>query len=234
MKRLYTIMMLSIFSSFSFAQLSNLNAEQLSEVRGQANETVVGGADLSLTLSLNHHYANDLSKLNISETSGQDSRGIAQVTTAYYVMRPTLDCPMLELCRLAISPNNHIENDQKKWLVFKGIQGTIQIDQFTLSGTTFINQEGIPQSAMRLTFYDGKPLKIRNLGFTSLSVESGNEGYFNTSIYSKVGATDRNVPAFDNGQETGFMGLNIHGNLHADGHIKIFNINCSGSNTSRC
>lgn len=234
MKRLYTVMMLSILSSFSFAQLKNLNAEQLSEVRGRAGEAVVGGADLSLTLSLNHHYANDLNQLNISTITGKESSGIAQVSTAYYVMRPNLDCPMLELCRLAISPNNHVENGQKKWLVFKGIQGTIQIDQLTLSGTTFINQEGAPQSAMRLTFYDGKPLKIRNLGFTSLSVESGNEGYFNNTTYSKVGSTTRNVPAFDNGQETGFMGLNIHGNLHADGHIKIFNINCSGSTTSRC
>ena len=41
---------------------------------------------------------------------------------------------------------------------------------------------------MNLTFYDDKPLKIRNLGFAALSIETGsgqgvNEGYANSEVY---------------------------------------------------
>ncbi|MEB5929655.1 hypothetical protein [Acinetobacter schindleri] len=218
----------------SSAALENLNADEMHAVTGKSGQ-ILGGADLSWTLSLNHQYANDLSKKNISNINGTEANGIAKVAEAdaFYFMR-TSDCSLLELCRLAISPNNHFENGNKKWLVFKQIQGTVQIDQFTLSGTTFINQAGAPQSAMRITFYDAKPLKIRNLGFKSLSVESGNEGFLNTTTYSKVGNTTKDVPTFDRGQEKGFMGLNIHGNLHVDGNLKMFSMNCTGTSTSRC
>ncbi len=59
---------------------------------------------------------------------------------------------------------------------FKRFQGTLQIDQFSLDGVTIINREGNPQTAMQLTFYDDKPLKIRNLGFATLAVETGTTG----------------------------------------------------------
>ena len=93
--------------------------------------------------------------------------------------------------------------------MFKQFQGTLQIDKFSLEGTTILNKEGKPQTAMLLKFFDDKPLKIRNLGFASLSVESGENGYFNTSTYNSYG-TSKTVPTFDKGQEQGFMGLNVH------------------------
>jgi hypothetical protein len=169
----------------------------------------------------------------ISRTNGVDANGRAIVTEAYYQMRANQDCALLELCRIAISPNNHKENGQRKWLVFKQFQGTMQIDKFSLEGTTILNKEGKPQTAMMLKFFDDKPLKIRNLGFSSLSVESGENGYFNTSTYNNYG-TSKTVPTFDKGQEQGFMGLNVHGNLHLDGNLKIFSYNCSGTAGSRC
>ena len=43
-----------------------------------------------------------------------------------------------------------------------------------------------------------------------------------------------NVPTFDNGAEKGFMGLNMHGNLHMSGDLKIFSYNCSGAIGARC
>lgn len=223
--------------SFTYAALKHLDTEEMVAVTGQA-ATILGGADLSLTLSLNQQYANDLSKKQISITNGYESSGIAKVTEAYYRIRTDVDCPLLELCRLAISPNNNMEQQadgsfKKKWLVFKQLQGTLQIEQFSLSGTTFINQYNNPQSAMYLAFYDDKPLKIRNLGFKSLSVEAGDEGYFNTTQYDTY-ATGKNVPQFDQGQEKGFMGLNVHGNMHMSGNIKIFSVNCTGDGLSRC
>lgn len=214
-------------SMLSQAGLVDLDNADLVEVTGQ------GGADLSLTLSINHHYANDMSLNTISKTNGVDAYGRAIVTEAYYQLRPNQDCALLELCRIAISPNNHKENGQQKWLVFKQFQGTMQIDKFSLEGTTILNKEGKPQTAMLLKFFDDKPLKIRNLGFASLSVETGENGYFNRSTYSTYG-TNKAVPTFDQGQEQGFMGLNVHGNLHMDGNLKIFSYNCSGSTGSRC
>ncbi|RKG34509.1 hypothetical protein [Acinetobacter tianfuensis] len=215
-------------SSVTQAGLVGLDNTELVGITGQ------GGADLNWTLSLNHQYASDLSLASISKTNGTVNGGdFANVTEAYYKIRPGTDCALLELCRLAISPNNHTENGQKKWLVFKQIQGTLQIDKFSLEGTTLINKDGNPQTAMMLKFYDDKPLKIRNLGFASLAVESGDTGYLNNTKYGTYGASQA-VPSFDNGQEQGFMGLNVHGNLHMSGDLKIFSYNCSGAAGARC
>ncbi len=189
MKKLCVTMLMSV-SMLSQAGLVDLDNTELVGVTGQ------GGADLSLTLSINHQYANDMSLNTISRTNGVDANGRAIV-------------------------------------VFKQFQGTMQIDKFSLEGTTILNKEGKPQTAMLLKFFDDKPLKIRNLGFASLSVESGENGYFNTSTYNSYG-TSKTVPTFDKGQEQGFMGLNVHGNLHLDGNLKIFSYNCSGTAGSRC
>ena len=134
--------------------------------------------------------------------------------------------------------------------MFKGIQGTIQVDQFSIDAVTVGNNSNTAQTAMKITFYDDKPLKIRNLGFNTLAIETGtgsgaNEGYANTPIYStfttkKIQAdgttTDvvTDVPTFDKNTEKGFMGLNMHGNLHMSGNLKIFSYNCTGGASIRC
>ncbi len=213
------------FTCTVHAELVGLDNEELLDVTGQ------GGADLSWTLSLNHQYANDMSKKDISNLALINA---GNITGAYY----QYDCVANVLCRFAFSPNNHIEKvngvDNKKWLVFKQIQGTIQIDKFSLDGSTIINKDGNPQTAMNLTFYDDKPLKIRNLGFSSLAVESnGEEGYLNKNTYTTYNNGNA-VPSFDQGAETGFMGVNVHGNLHMSGNLKIFSYNCAGTTSSRC
>lgn len=213
------------------AGLISMDNSELTATTGQ------GGADLSWTLSLNHQYANDMSKNNISTMNAD-----GMTTQAYYGYQ----CSSNEFCRLAIAPNNHIDaNGNKKWLVFKQFQGTLQIDQFSLDGITIINNEGNPQTAMQLTFYDDKPLKIRNLGFSTLAVETGTsnqEGYENISTYStytekKADGTivsGLQVPEFDRGSEQGFMGLNVHGNMHMSGKLNIFSFNCTGNGAGRC
>ncbi len=220
-----SIAMVLLLSGTVHAELMNLDNAQLLDVTGQ------GGVDLSWTLSLNHQYANDMSKKQISDLTLINA---GNPSGAYY----QYDCVANVLCRFAFSPNNHVEKvgniDNKKWLVFKQIQGTIQIDKFSLDGSTIINKDGNPQTAMNLTFYDNKPLKIRNLGFSSLAVESNaEEGYLNKSTYTTYD-NNKVVPAFDQGAETGFMGVNVHGNLHMSGNLKIFSYNCSGIAGSRC
>ena len=103
---------------------------------------------------------------------------------------------------------------------------------------------------MMLSFYDDKPLKIRNLGFATMAIETGSklegEGYANSTVYEKYNSkqiladgtigseVSLDVPLFDQGAEKGFMGLNIHGNMHMSGNVKIFSYNCTGSAASRC
>lgn len=219
------------FTPIANAQLVGMANDEMTDISGQ------GGADLSWTLSLNHRYAKDLSLKNISvfDTTGK-------ATEAFY----TYSCTDNVFCRLAIAPNNHKDAaGNKKWLVFKGIQGTLQIDQFSLDGATIINRDGNPQTALQISFFDDKPLKIRNLGFNTLAVETGDagvEGYANNMIYSTYtekksdGTTvaGLDVPTFDKNTEKGFMGLNMHGNLHMSGNLKIFSFNCTGAGTARC
>lgn len=200
------------------AELVTLDNDALLQVTGQ------GGADLSWTLSLNHQYANNMNLSNISELNAQGA-----VEKAYY----SYECLSDILCRFAFSPNNHTENGKQKWLVYKQIQGTLQIDKFSLDGSTIINRDGNPQTAMQLTFYDENPLKIRNYGFKSLAVEGGDEGYLNNKTYTTYGEGYQ-VPQFDQGAEQGFMGVNMHGNLHMSGTLKTFSYNCAGTSSSRC
>ncbi len=226
MKKLCVTLLMSV-SMLSQAGLVDLDNKELVGVTGQ------GGADLSLTLSINHQYANDMSLNTISRINGVDANGRAIVTEAYYQMRANQDCALLELCRIAISQIIIRKMGNENGLVFKQSKAPCKLINFRLEGTTILNKEGRPQTAMMLKFFDDKPLKIRNLGFASLSVGSGENGYFNTSTYNSYG-TSKTVPTFDKGQEQGFMGLNVHGNLHLDGNLKIFSYNCSGTAGSRC
>ena len=71
------------------------------------------------------------------------------------------------------------------------------------------------------------------MGFKSLAVESGSEGYLNDKKYTTYDG-GKLVPRFDQGGDQGFMGVNMHGNLHMSGNLKIFSYNCAGTTTSRC
>lgn len=235
LKQSYTAFLLLV-SGILHAELAILNVEEMQAVQGQ------GGAELNWTLSLNHTYANDLKLKNFFDKDDAGNIGYSY------------SCTNDVQCRFAFSPNNHKEGDNQKWLVFKKIQGTIAIDKFSIAGSTIINKNDDPQTALQITFEDAHPIKLRNVGFENLSVETdgfedsnGNNitGYLNDSKYENYNAytiddgvlkdnKDTPVPAFDNGTETGFMGLNVHGNLHMSGNLKIFGFNCTGNANARC
>lgn len=201
---------LLLLVSSAQAGLVGLNNEQLGEINGQ------GGADLSWTLSLNHK----------ATTNGS-------LSSEY-------ECTNAVYCRLAISPNNRKDaNGNMYWLVFKQLQGTLQLDKFQLDGVTLAQTGDGSRTALQLRFGDdGKgnyfqPLKIRNLGYAALQIETdnivtaGQKGYLNSTTYLA-----NHVSVFDQNKETGFTGLNIHGNLALAGTLKVFG--CNGSNGSRC
>lgn len=209
---------LLLLASSAHAGLVGLNNQQLGEINGQ------GGADLNWTLSLNHKITTDGSLSR--EYECKDAASV--------------------YCRLAISANNRKDaNGNLYWLVFKQLQGTLQLEKFQLDG---VSVGGGTKTALQLRFgIDDKgnylqPLKIRNFGYAALQIEkdsgatttnpatAANKGYLNISNYPNVSSTF--TSAFDAGKETGFTGLNVHGNLALAGTLKVFG--CNGSNGSRC
>ena len=215
MKKITLLTALLCCTTWSHAALEALDNQAMTDVTGQ------GGADISLQLSLNHD------------------------TNAGFVCANN----RLEYCRIGLSINNRyadgsyrdstgqardkagasIDNvGRKQWLVFKGIQGTINIQKIGLDGAdlTYLNDTGtstITKPAIQFSFDDSKPILFRNVGYQSLAIETDNvanegagndPGYLVTGTYGGTG--------FDAGREVGFTGLNINGNLAIAGTIKVF------------
>ena len=226
MKKL-TLMLCLMVSMSAQAALESLNNSDLQQVDGQA------GADLSLDLKLNH-----------TSTSTFDN-GTGAI------------CKKVQYCRIGISVNNSFQLNtdgtstfKKQWLVFKGIQGSINVQQLKLDGSDLTYNPlvgtAITKAVINLGFDATKPITIRNVGFNALAIEVdsvANEGASNIPGYLALGNGGTGVNAytdgrytnttnkFDLGLETGFMGLMINGNLSIAGNIKMFS--CDGTHP-RC
>lgn len=199
------LLLMSSVSVQAKQRLVELDNAELSQVQGQ------GGADLSLTLSINHAIPGLGSTVPFQYNCGTASTQ--------------------EFCRFAVNfANRQDANGNLFWLVFKKIQGTIQIDRIGLEGSTVTVAPNSYRSALLLTFYDTSPIKIRNFGFESLAIETdtgtgaAQKGFLVKSTYS--------TPGFDQGLERGFVGLNVHGNLAMSGTVKMFS--CAPSASARC
>lgn len=202
----YIFAALMLSSQCASAALDALDANQLSNIRGQ------GGADLSWSFSLNHNLPTNTTEVPYEYSCNGASN---------------------EFCRLAFNVSNRKDaSGNLYWLVFKKIQGTIAIDKFQLDGTTVMTSAGY-KTAMKLTFLDGYPIQIRNFGFEALAIEKDSgtsdaqKGYLKQTTYSSS-----HESVFDRGLETGFTGLNMHGNLAMSGTMKFFS--CNSTATSRC
>lgn len=206
--------------------LEALNDDALQNIEGQA------GADLSLKLSINQ-------KLENGKYVFDNGTGAV--------------CADVQFCRLAVSVNNRYidSNGQasstdgyKLWLVFKGIQGTINIQKLGLDGMdlSYKDDGGADKikAAMQLSFDAAKPIEIRNFGFNALAfgqdkflttagVEAGSAnandyGYLQVTRYD---ATNAPSSAYDHGRETGFMGVQMNGNLSLQGKVMMFGCDAS-------
>ncbi len=193
-----------LFMVMPLHAMESLNDDALEEITGQA------GADLSLKMILN------------------------QDASANFV------CADLVYCRLAMNLNNRYEDGsqdtydvngnripsptgKKQWLVFKGIQGTINIPELKLDGEDVLYGTTV-QAALKFGFTATKPIEIRNFGFKSLSIETdtiANEGVGNVAGYLTP-ATLYGGGGFDGSNERGFLGLNVNTNLSLTGSIKMF------------
>lgn len=242
MKKNILFSSLLMCAAITHAELQTLDNTQLQQVEGQAS-----AATINWTLSLN-----------------QTSPGVFDAAT----------CSDLRFCRFAIASNNRYDNGsyidatgtirkpdgsagtaadlgKKQWLVFKGVQGTIQLQNVQIDGADLVykdkNLTDQIKAALQITFSASDPIKIRNFGFDALSVQTdtvANEGAGNipgylvpttagTGTYAyNAGTFDGKHPVIANmGRETGFTGLVMNGNLAMQGTMKIFSCD---QNMSRC
>lgn len=207
---------------------------------------------------------------NLSEITGQAGADLAIKFTINHDANANFVCADFVYCRLGLSISNryhdgsqdtYLSGDRvpstsgrKQWLVFKGIQGTINIPELKFDGED-VSYYGVTRGSLKFGFTPTKPIEIRNVGFHSLSLETdtvanegsgnvpgylsvftGNNGTSKQSVNGKYdyttsvteGTITYNTNAFDHGREVGFLGLNINTNLSLTGSIKMFS--CAGAN----
>ena len=153
----------------------------------------------------------------------------------------------VKFCRLAMSSNNRTTSDGKKqWLVLKGIQGTIGLNNVDIDVVDLLykdesNADQI-KAALQLSIKETSPILIRNFGFNAMSIETdtvANEGSGNIPGYLAMGSGGAGATAyadgvytdttnkFDQGRETGFTGMMMNGNLALQGTLKVFSCDAS-------
>ena len=208
---------------FSHAELKPLANQELQAVEAQSAATI------NWSLSLN-----------------QTSPGVFANAAGEYCNGTDV-----KFCRLAMSSNNRTTSDGKKqWLVLKGIQGTIGLNNVDIDGVDLLyssdsNMTGVPdqiKAALQLSIKETSPILIRNFGFNAMSIETdtvANEGSGNIPGYLAMGRGGTGVTAyangvytdttnkFDQGRETGFTGMMMNGNLALQGTLKVFSCDAS-------
>ena len=204
---------------FSHAELKPLGNQELQAVEAQSAATI------NWSLSLN-----------------QTSPGVFANAAGQYCNGTDV-----KFCRLAMSFNNRTTSDGKKqWLVLKGIQGTIGLNNVDIDGVDLLykdesNADQI-KAALQLSIKETSPILIRNFGFNAMSIETdtvANEGSGNIPGYLAMGSGGTGVTAyangvytdttnkFDQGRETGFTGMMMNGNLALQGTLKVFSCDTS-------
>ena len=204
---------------FSHAELKPLANQELQAVEAQSAATI------NWSLSLN-----------------QTSPGVFANAAGEYCNGTDV-----KFCRLAMSSNNRTTLDgRKQWLVLKGIQGTIGLNNVDIDGVDLLykdesNADQI-KAALQLSIKETSPILIRNFGFNAMSIETdtvANEGSGNIPGYLAMGSGGTGVTAyangvytnttnkFDQGRETGFTGMMMNGNLALQGTLKVFSCDTS-------
>ncbi|MDO8416159.1 MAG: hypothetical protein Q7S87_08120 [Agitococcus sp.] len=226
----YVLLVALLCSGLTQAEMQVLSEDELQLVDGQ------GGADISLEMRLNH-----------------DTNAQLTGCTNYEYCRFALNLNN----RNHDASVTGSATGRKLWLVFKQVQGTILFQEIKLDATDLTAYTGkdsavVVKPAIKLSFDATKPILIRNVGYQSLAIETDTctESDLNCSVgtvnvpgYLAKGSGGSGATAyangkytnatnlFDLGRETGFMGLNMYGNLALAGTVKIFSCD---ANHPRC
>ena len=250
MKKL-TILLLLLGASLAHADLQTLDNQALQAVEAQA------GADLSLKLSLNHTstYQFDDAVGGACDKTAMSNTGLGYCHLGISVNKRFVKETALGNGNWSVPESDPTSTNpaRKLWLVFKGIQGTVNIQKLGLDGVDLVykNDSGTEKikPAIQLSFDATLPILIRNLGYNALAIEMDNFTSYidpttkqvieNTSTataqaYGYLKATtypSNHTSVYDQNKETGFMGLRMNGNLALQGKIMMFG--CDGSHP-RC
>ncbi|MFK8933149.1 hypothetical protein ACJBLB_01930 [Acinetobacter junii] len=250
MKKL-TILLLLLGTSSVHADLQTLDNQALQAVEAQA------GADLSLKLSLNHTstYQFDDAVGGACDKTAMSNTGLGYCHLGISVNKRFVKETALGNGNWSVPESDPTSTNpaRKLWLVFKGIQGTVNIQKLGLDGVDLVykNDSGTEKikPAIQLGFDATLPILIRNLGYNALAIEMDNFTSYidpttkqvieNTSTataqdYGYLKATtyaSNHTSVYDQNKEIGFMGLRMNGNLALQGNIKMFA--CDGSHP-RC
>lgn len=201
----------------------------------------------------------DLADEDLSEISGQAGADLAIKFTINHDANANFVCTDLVYCRLGLSLSNRYDDGsldtynggdrepsttgKKQWLVFKGIQGTINIQELKFDGEDVV-YGSTTKASLKFGFTPTKPIELRNFGFNSLSIETDACAEGN-NVGCSMTATAGNTPGyltpatlyggvgFDATKEKGFLGLNINTNLSLTGSVKMFSCS-SANNHPRC
>lgn len=233
--KIFLSFLLLAFANLAQAGLEVLDNDELQLVQGQA------GADISLLMSLNH------------TSTYQFDNGVGGVceNLAYCHLGISLNKRFVKNGNLPVSDPTAANPANKLWLVFKGIQGTINLQKLGLDGMdlTYKNDGGqdIVKPAMMFSLNATLPILIRNLGFNALAIEQDDfTSYYDNATgkliegtnpavapttgygYLKATTYAANHPSvYDQNKETGFMGLNMNGNLAIQGKVMMFSCDAS-------
>lgn len=251
MKKL-TALLLLLGTSSVHADLQTLDNQALQAVEAQA------GADLSLKLSLNHTstYQFDDAVGGACDKTAMSNTGLGYCHLGISVNKRFVKETALGNGNWSVPESDPTSTNpaRKLWLVFKGIQGTVNIQKLGLDGVDLVykNDSGTEKikPAIQLSFDATLPILIRNLGYNALAIEMDNfTSYIDPTTKQVVENTTSSTPAqdygylkattyasnhtsvYDQNKETGFMGLRMNGNLALQGKIMMFG--CDGSHP-RC
>lgn len=196
-----------------------------------------------------HGYAalEQLDNSELEQIQGQAGADISLKLTLNQTSIGRFDenlCADARYCRLAVTFNNRGTEaaGNRQWLVFKGIQGTVNIQKLGLDGIDLMyNNKANVQTvkpAIQLGSKYETPILLRNLGFDTVSIEtdtgtnatnagylanaSGGAEHVNSYVNGKY-----TVDGYDKGREVGFTGIKLNGNFAMNSKLMIFSCDAS-------
>lgn len=211
-------LLLAVPMSAALAGLQVLDDQSLSDIDGQVSPAPIAYDAAAPKLSLGLELRLNLDKSGTTLTNICASGNVS--------------------CNIGVAFNNRYTtsgaNQLKDWLVLKNVTGEIIVPNIDITGQLVnVSNNGTAKNraALTLRFDAAQPIRIRQLGFESLAVETDTQlevtgtgvlntantpGYRKNTVYTDVANT------FDDGKFTGFLGLDITANIAIGGTIKVF------------
>lgn len=217
-----TSLLLAAPMSAALAGLQALDDQSLSDIDGQVSPAPSAYEPAASKLSLGLEL-----RLNLDPDGTDDGNQPDPICLSGNVS-----------CNIGVAFNNRTSaGGLKDWLVLKNVTGEIIVPNIDITGQPVnVSNTGTAnnRAALTLRFDEAQPIRIRQLGFESLAVETDTQlevtgtgalntantpGYRRNALAAPAGDL---VNVFDAGKFTGFLGLDVTANIAIGGTIKVF------------